>query len=143
MGCVGGGRHRLHGELERSSWGGSEWNGESGTQVTLAISAGDAVHGQHHHVDASILGALHHGAIEAAISVEIKLVSLWPSVCPAQFFQTDRAEGGYAEHRPVLCRGGRDGPFASMVEQTLERGRGAIDRHSELLAHHGHGNVEI
>jgi hypothetical protein len=49
----------------------------------------------------------------------------------------------YVKHRPIRFRRGRDSAFALMVEQTLERSRGAIDRHRESLAHDGHGDIDV
>ena len=37
---------------------------------------------------------------------------------------------------------GRHGPLTLMMEETLQRGRRAIERHGELLAQHGHRRVD-
>jgi hypothetical protein len=68
--------HRSDRELEHSLQRQPERNGEPGAQVTFAVAASDAIHRQHHHVNASAFRALHHGAVEATIFVEIKLVNL-------------------------------------------------------------------
>ena len=134
--------HRLDRELQHSAKRQPERNRKPGTQVAFAVAAGDAVHGQHHDLDAGLLGALHHGAVETAILVKIELIDLRRLVRLAQLLQADRAERGHAEHRAVLRCGGRDGAFALMVEQALQRSGRAIDRHRQLLAHDGHRHID-
>ena len=104
---------RLDRELEHAAKRQPERNGKPGAQVAFAVAAGDAVHGQHHDVDAGFLRALHHGAVEAAVPVKIELIDLRRIVRLAQFLQADRAERGYAEHGAVLRRRGRDGALAA------------------------------
>ena len=55
-----------------------ERDGEAGALVALAVAAGDAVHRQHHHLHAGLLGARHHVAVQAPVLVEIELVDLGP-----------------------------------------------------------------
>ena len=56
------------------------------------FEAGNAVDRQHHHVDARVFGALHHGIVKRPILVEIELIDLRRVVCLAQLLQTDRAD---------------------------------------------------
>ena len=134
--------HRLDRKLDHAAKRQPEGNRKPGAQVAFAVAAGDAVHRQHHDVDAGFLGALHHGAVQAAIPVKIELIDLRRIVRLAQFLEADGAERGYAEHRAVLRRRGGHGAFAGMVEQALQRGRGAIERHRQLLAHDRHRHVD-
>jgi hypothetical protein len=115
--------HRPDRELQHAAERELEGNGEAGAQIALAVAAGDAVHGQHHHVDARFLRALHHGAIEAPVLVEIELIGLRRGVGLAQLLQAHRTERGNAEHRAVLGRRGRHRTLARMVEEPLQRGR--------------------
>ena len=133
---------RLDGELHDAARRKPERNGKPGAQIALAISAGDAVDGQHHDVDSSLFRPLEHCAIEAAILVEIKLIHLRRGVFPAQFLEAHRPQRRHAEHRPVLrcCR--RDRSFALMVKQALKRGRRTVHGHCKFLAHHGDGEVD-
>ena len=135
--------HRLDRELQHAAEREPERNGKSGAQVALAVAAGDAVDRQHHHLDAGLLRALHHGAVQAAVLVEIELIDLRRVVRLAQLLEADRAERGDAEHRAVFRRRGRDRAFALMVEQALQRGRRTIDRHGELLAHDRHRHIDV
>ncbi len=74
-----------------SAGGQPERNGKTRPQVALAVATGDAVHRQHHHLDAGGLGALHHGAVQAAILVEVELIDLWRLVV-ANLLKADRAK---------------------------------------------------
>src|SRR5215469_12286688 len=64
----------------------------------------------------TFLGALHHGAIERAVFVEIELVDLRRVVGFAYLLQTDRAQGRHPEHSAEFCRCGRYRAFAVVVE---------------------------
>ena len=88
-----------------------------------------------------VLRPLQHGAVEAAILVEIKLIDLRRVVRLAQLLEAHRAERGNAEHCAVFRSGSGDGAFTLMVEQTLQGGRRAIDRQGKLLAHDGDGEI--
>jgi hypothetical protein len=94
----------------------SKRNGQARPQIALAVAACDSVDSQHHHVDASVLGALQHCTVKAPVLVKVKLIDLRRSVFLAQFFQADRAERRNAEHGPVICRRGRDRAFSVVVE---------------------------
>ena len=142
MGEVVDAPRRLDRELPHPAKRQPERNGKPGAQVAFAVAAGDAVHRQHHDLDAGFLGALHHGAVETAIPVKIELINLRRIVRLAQLLQADRAKRGYAEHRAVFGGRGGDGTFALMVEQALQRSGRAIDRHRELLAHDRHRHVD-
>src|SRR5207249_1302820 len=72
----------------------------------------------------------------------IELINLRGIVRLAQFLKTYRAERGYAEHRAVFRGRGRDGTFALVMEQALQRGGRAIDRHCELLTHHCYRHID-
>ena len=111
--------HRLNRELPHSAKRQPERNGKPGAQVTFAVAACDAIHSQHHNLDAGFFGALHHGAIEAAIPVKIELINLRRIMRLAHFLKAYRAERGHAEHRAILGRRSRDGTFALVMEQAL------------------------
>jgi hypothetical protein len=71
---------------------------------------------QHHDLDAGVLGALQHGAVEAAILVDVQLIDLRCAVRLAQHLKAHRAERGHPEHRAVLGGRGSHGTFTLMVE---------------------------
>ena len=90
-----------------------------------------------------ILGPLQHGPVEASILVKIELIDLRCIMRLAQLLKAHRAERRHAEHCAVFCGRGCDGTFALVVEETLQGGRRAIDRQSELLAHDGDGEINV
>ena len=114
---------------------------KAGAQIAFAVAARDAVHGQHHDLNPGVFGPLQHGAVEAAILVEVELIDLWGIMRFAQLLEAHRAERGYAEHCAVSRGCSGHGAFALMVEETLQGGRRAIDRQGELLAHDGNGEI--
>jgi hypothetical protein len=132
---------RLDRELPHFTKRQPERNGKSGAKVAFAVAARNAIHGQHHDLDAGFLGALHRGAVETAIPVVIELINLRRIVRLAQFLQTDRAKRENAEHRAVFGGRSGDGTFALMMEQALQRSGRAIDRHCEPLAHHCYRHI--
>ena len=134
---------RPHGELHQPGQVEPERDGEAGTLVALAVAAGDAVHGEHHDLDAGSLGARHHLAVQPAILVEVELVDLRPVADPPGFLEADRAQRGHAEHRAELGRRRRHGALALMMEQPLQRSRRAVERHGQLLAHDRHRHVDL
>src|SRR5213078_1958902 len=81
--------------------------------------------------------------IETSILMKIELIDLRCIVRLAQFLEAHGAERGRAEHCAVFCSGSCDGTFTLMVEKTLQGGRRAIDRQSELLAHDGDGEINF
>jgi len=64
----------------------------------------------------SLLGALDHGAVKAAILVEIELIHLRCGVRLTQLLKAYRAERRNAEHRAKLSRRGRHRALAFMME---------------------------
>jgi hypothetical protein len=74
--------------------------------------------------------------------MEIELVDLRRVVRLAQLFEAHSSERRYAEHCAVPGGRSRNGAFALMVEEALQSGRGAIDRHGKLLAHYSDGEVD-
>ena len=134
---------RLEGELHPAGQGQAERQGKAGAQVALAVAAGDAVHGQHHDFDAGVLGALHHGAIQAAVLVEVELIDLRRVVPAPQFLKARRAQGGDAEHGAEAGGGGGDGTLAVMVEQPLQCRRRAVEGQRQPLPHHLDGKIHL
>src|SRR5438105_5145644 len=102
----------------------------------------NAVHRQHHNVDACVLRALQHCPVEASILVEIELINLRRIVCLTQLIETHGAERRHAEHSAIFRSRGCDGAFTLMVEQALQGSGRAIDRQRELLAHDGDGKID-
>src|SRR5690606_1546746 len=100
-----------------------EGDGEARALVALAVAAGDAVHGQHHHLDARLLGAGHHLAVQPAVLVEVELVDLRTAADAARLLEADGAERRDAEHRAEPGSGGRHRTLALMVEEALQRRR--------------------
>ena len=85
--------HRLDAKLEHPGKREPERNGEPGAEVAFTVAACDAIHGQHHHLNAGFLRALQHGPIETAVLVVVELIDLRSVMCLAQFFQAHRTEG--------------------------------------------------
>src|SRR5580704_15839687 len=135
--------HGLYRELQHPRERQPEGYGKAGTQIAFAVAACDAVYGQHHDFDACVLGPLQHGPVEASILMKIKLIDLRGIVRLAQLLNAYRAERRHAEHRAVSRSRSCGGTFTLVVEETLQGGRRAIDRQSELLAHDGDGEVNV
>ena len=111
------GPSRFQGELRDAGEVEAERDGEAGALVALAVAAGDAVDGEHHDLDAGLLGAGHHLAVQGAVFVEVELVDLRAVAEAAGFLEAGRAEGRDAEHGAEFAGGGRDGALAVMVEE--------------------------
>ncbi|KAG0762523.1 hypothetical protein G6F22_018619 [Rhizopus arrhizus] len=120
-----------------------ERNGEARAFVAFTVTAGDAVHGQHHDLDAGLFGANHHVAVQTAVFVEVELVDLGATADLAGFLQADRAQRRHAEHRAEFAGRRRNGPLAVVMEQALQGRRRTIYGHRQLLAHHRHGHVHL
>src|SRR6202022_3411851 len=129
--------HVLYRELPHPRERQPEGYGKASTQIAFAVAASDAVYGQHHDFDACVLGPLQHGPVEASILMKIKLIDLRGFVRLAQLLNAYRAERRHAEHRAVFRSRSCGGTFTLVVEETLQGGRRAIDRQSELLVHDG------
>src|SRR5665213_165960 len=74
--------------------------------------------------------------------MKIELIDLRRVVGLSQFLQTNRAERGYAEHRPVLRSGRSHGALTLIMKQALQRGRRAIKRRRQFLAHDDYGHID-
>ena len=135
--------HGLEHELEDAARGQPQGNREPGPQIAFAIAAGDAVDGQHENVHAGVPCPLEHDLVQALVLVKVELIGLRRIVFRAHLLEADGSERRHAEHGAEPRGGGRDGPFAVMVEQSLKRGRGAVDGHVQLLAHHRHRHVDL
>src|ERR1041385_3614771 len=98
MGKVIDAPHRLDSKLKHPAQCQSEWNGKPSAQVTFAVAACDAIYGQHHHIDTSLLGTLRHRSIESSVFVEIELINLRRVIFLAKFFQADRSERRHTKH---------------------------------------------
>ncbi|KAG1246944.1 hypothetical protein G6F65_020420 [Rhizopus arrhizus] len=105
-----------------------ERNGEARAFVAFTVTAGDAVHGQHHDLDAGLFGANHHVAVQTAVFVEVELVDLGATADLAGFLQADRAQRRHAEHRAEFAGRRRNGPLAVVMEQALQGPRQAPGR---------------
>lgn len=75
--------------------------------------------------------------------MEIELIDLRAAADRARLLEADGAKRGDAEHRPVFGGGPGDRALALMMEQPLQGGRRAVDRHRQLLAHDRHRHVDL
>src|SRR3546814_9532696 len=69
---------RFHRELHDACGVEPEGDRKARPLVALAVAAGDAVDGQHHHLHAGLSGTSHHVSVETAILVEIERINLRP-----------------------------------------------------------------
>ena len=99
---------------------------ESGFEVALSISTGNRIDGERHDVKFRCSGPLQKSVVQSPILVKIELKHLRPRRETGDIFNRDCRKGRYAEHGAEF--GGRfgDRPLALMVEQSLQRRRGAV-----------------
>ena len=122
---------RLDGELHHAAQRQPEGNREAGAQVALAVAAGDAVDGQHHDVDAGLLGALAswRGSGRGPCGSRTGR----PAACRSALRSSSRLtvpSDDTPNIVPNLGRGRRHGALALVVKEPLQRGRRAIERAS-------------
>lgn len=134
---------RLHCELEHAAECQAEGNGEAGAQVALPIAAGDGIDGQHHDPHTGGLGPRHHRVVQPAIPVKIELIDLRAEEFRADLLEADGPEGRDAEHGPELVGRVRHGTLALVMEQALEGGRRAVNRHRQLVAENRDRHIDL
>ena len=135
--------HGLDRELDHALKGQLEGNGETGPQVSLAIATNDRIDREEDGVDARLLGTLHHYLVQFTILMEIELIDLRSVILLAQFFHADRAKGRNTEHGSIFGGRCRNGPLPIMMEQALQSGRRAIDRHVDFSTEHLHRHIDF
>ena len=112
-------------------------------QVAFAVAAGYGVDGQGQNVEGGVFGARKECVVEAAVLVKVKLEHLGGGDEFADFRQADRPQRGDAEQGAKLLGGARNGPFALVVEQALQSGRRAKQRHGQSLPHDRRGHIDV
>ncbi len=81
------------------------------------------VHGQHHDVDAGVLGRSHHGLVEAAILVEIELIDLRRDNSLRISSRLTVPSEETPNIVPNFSAAARHRAFALMMKQPLQSGR--------------------
>src|SRR5262249_31328626 len=96
----------------------------------------DGVHSQRQHVEVRSKTPLDHAVRQASVLVEVQLEELWGADCGTDLLDAHGSQRRNAEHCAELLGSFGDGPFAIMMEKSLQRGWGAEQRHVQFLPHY-------
>ena len=133
----------LGGKLKHAGRGQARRGGKAGSQIALALAAGNRVDGQGENIELRGLCHLQHRRVQTPVFVKIELEHFRRGNQRPNFIKPHRAQRRHAEQRVELFRRARHGALAFMVKQPLQGGRRTKNRQTQLAAHHLNRHVDI